>query len=157
MFAVQFTAAAANTLDRMAGFLDPDVKLLHQNHGSLLRSIFSLYMAICGGRSWGEFVWPLLLTNKVYVCLFILYVTLAILTLMNVVTGIFVQGAMAKAQGEKETRIQHELESKKILAREIAEVFCAIDVDQSGVITAEELEEFLNDPRMSAHFDALEL
>jgi hypothetical protein len=79
--------------------------------------------------------------------LFLLYIAFAVLAMMNVVTAVFVENALATANSDKE---QH-------LVAQLRELFVTADEDQSGMISWEEFERKLDDESMVKYFKALEL
>merc|ERR1719424_842237 len=68
--------------------------------GSLTRSILSLYEAILGGADWNDEIVPLIDIHWVLGLMFMAYIAFAILAMLNVVTGIFVESALANAKKE---------------------------------------------------------
>lgn len=89
--------------------LDPSVAkndkqiILNQYFGSLLRTILSLFQAMSGGIDWDSLADPLI--REIHPALgfaFTAYIAFAILALLNVVTGVFVQTALQSARDEED-------------------------------------------------------
>jgi len=75
-----------------------DVKDLERSFGSITDSIMSLFQAISGGDDWRNFVdqlnsGPSAVFNGANRFLFALYIAFATLVMLNLVTGVFVEGA----------------------------------------------------------------
>lgn len=62
---------------------------------------------------------------------------------LNIITGVFVEGAIAKAQTEKEDMLQDQLKDENDMRQELSDLFEAIDTDGSGLIDISEFETML--------------
>lgn len=127
---------------------DEKVRAIQYYYGTLFRAILSLFQAITGGADWDDMVEPLIQGISPFTgVLFLLYIAFAVLAMMNVVTAVFVENALATANSDKE---QH-------LVAQLRELFVTADEDQSGMISWEEFERKLDDESMVKYFKALEL
>lgn len=107
--------------------------------GSVMRAVLSLWQAISGGIDWDALVVPLLEQVSVISGLtFTAYVVFAILALLNVVTGVFVQTALQSARNEEDS----------FMSAQIVQLFRIADTDGSATIGLEEINESLEDPVM---------
>merc|ERR1740138_850530 len=64
-----------------------------QLYGSVLRTMFTLLLAISGGDDWVTLTHPLAPISKLYVALFTVYVVFMVFGCLNVLTGVFVAAA----------------------------------------------------------------
>lgn len=126
--------------------------LLHSNEGldefwgSLPRSTLTLFMAITGGVNWYLVLDPLSDHVSPWLVLpFVMYITFALLAMMNVITGVFVESALGRAKEERERELQEQLRN----------LFTYADSDGSGQITWDEFENCLSQPKMAKVFGAL--
>jgi hypothetical protein len=126
-------------------------------YGTLGRSILSLYMAMSDGYSWGLVMEPLVELPPVFRVLFVCFISIAIFGVLNVVTSVFVESAMKSAQHYKELLIQENLRNRELKVEHIREVFKAIDMDNSGEISMDEMEFFLTDQHLRTYLEALEI
>eukprot|EP00441_Pelagodinium_beii_P010177 CAMPEP_0197682786 /NCGR_PEP_ID=MMETSP1338-20131121/96983_1 /TAXON_ID=43686 ORGANISM="Pelagodinium beii, Strain RCC1491" /NCGR_SAMPLE_ID=MMETSP1338 /ASSEMBLY_ACC=CAM_ASM_000754 /LENGTH=227 /DNA_ID=CAMNT_0043264287 /DNA_START=362 /DNA_END=1045 /DNA_ORIENTATION=- len=112
--------------------------------GTLPRSLLTLYMAITGGLSWHVALAPLDEVSSWLIFPFIFYIAFAILAMMNVITGVFVESALlnAKADREKEVRDQ------------VRTLFQHAD-EESGEMGWSQFEKCLEHENMAKVFDAL--
>mmetsp|Transcript_39608 Transcript_39608/g.114604 ORF Transcript_39608/g.114604 Transcript_39608/m.114604 type:complete len:263 (-) Transcript_39608:546-1334(-) len=118
----------------------------------------TLFMAVTNGMSWRDAFEPMLHSlDPCYACLFLLYVTTVLFCVMNVLTSVFVESAVMSAQHYKDLLIQEREHKRAIAMTHVRQVFEQIDEDRSGDITADEMECFLEDPRMRQYFDALDI
>lgn len=157
IFGISLTLGTVYHLDTVEVWQSDSTKMLRSSFGSLPRSILSLYMAMSGGRNWGEFYDTLSDVSGAYALLFVFFVTVAIFAVGNVVTGIFVENALESNQTDKEVLVQDELDAKRAYFFHMQEVFEELDDDTDGVITVDEFERKLDDERVIAYFNVLNL
>jgi len=130
---------------------------LSQDFGSVLDALLSLFGAICGGQDWFEFMMPLLDLDWFYGCTFIAYIFFMIFGVLNVVVGTFVDTAYQASQRDREYVVQCEVDRNKKYMEDIKTFFNEADSDRSGMLTLEEFETHLQQDRVKAYFQALEL
>lgn len=116
--------------------------------GSLGRSILTLFEAITGGVDWDELANPLsveisTLTGAFFAC----YIAFAILAMMNVVTGVFVESALQGSAQDKESQIVNTLQ----------DLFEEFDEDRSGKISEEEFRTMCANPNCVSQLKALDV
>lgn len=159
VFAILFTSEAAVYIQERES--DPaferEVSQLKFWFGNLPRTIYSLIQAMLGGVSWGVCSDSLLHLNIVMCGMFIFYVAFTILAVMNVVTGVFVDNAVETARSTRDFMIAKEMELKEKYASEMRDLFIEMDKDGSGTVGLEEINEYLEDPRVQAFFNTLGL
>jgi len=159
LFGITFTTATTTAIEE-AGFeakADESLADLADNFGSLPRSILVLYMAMSGGNDWGEFYNALAGLPWYYSFLFLLYITFALFGVVNIVTGVFVEGAMQASQADSEVLIHEEMETKKEYLSSVRKLLLEMDTDDDGLITLQELVVSLSDPRVVSYFVAMGL
>eukprot|EP00746_Dinoflagellata_sp_MGD_P040890 gnl/MRDRNA2_/MRDRNA2_198754_c0_seq1.p1 gnl/MRDRNA2_/MRDRNA2_198754_c0~~gnl/MRDRNA2_/MRDRNA2_198754_c0_seq1.p1 ORF type:complete len:231 (-),score=40.02 gnl/MRDRNA2_/MRDRNA2_198754_c0_seq1:262-897(-) len=118
----------------------------------------SLYMAITGGVSWGELQEPLVQhISPLFLPFFSLYIAFSMLALLNVVTGIFVEKAMASALDDRDSIIQEQLNMEESHANDFRRCFLEADTDQSDTVTWQEFQAHLDDSRVQAYFKTLDI
>jgi len=109
--------------------------------GTLPRSVLSLYEAIMGGVDWDDVIMPLAdYISPVCAVFFALYIAFALLAMMNVITGVFVDSALKNAELEKETDF----------LRVCSNIFCCL-ADSDGNISYQEYEEQLDEPELNEY------
>merc|ERR1712048_1060034 len=92
-----------------------------------------------------------------YCFLFLLFITFAVFAVVNIVTGVFVENAIANNQSDRDIVVHEELEAKKSYLESMRNVFEEMDDDGTGYITIEEFESRLGDHRVIAYFNAMKL
>merc|ERR1712032_79095 len=122
---------------------------LKQHWGSIMSSVFTLFMAITGGDDWANFLKAFddgaqLVLNQ---CIFCIYVAFATLVMLNLVTGVFVEGAQRIIQEDKDIE----------LVKHCRKLFKTSDTDGNGQITIQEFEAQLEDDQLHEYLAAVDL
>jgi len=148
----------------IAGFCEDNLNCADEGHashlaffGSIPRSVYTLYMAMSGGISWGEPGLPLSDAGSFFVIVYISFVTFATFAIVNIVTSVFVEVTVASAQSDREAMTQDAETVKESLTNSMREIFAEVDGAMDGVITIAELDEALVDPRLKSCLVAMDL
>jgi Ca2+-binding EF-hand superfamily protein len=121
---------------------------LRDYFGSLSRTILTLYQTIVGGVDWDTLAQPMIeQIGWIHGLALAGYIAFAILALMNVVTGVFVQTALQSAKNEED----------EFLTEQVIGIFKATDVDQSLSLSLQEVTDALNDPSSASFFSSIDL
>lgn len=126
---------------------DENYHVLGEYFGSLSRSILTLYQAIAGGIDWDSVVTPLMAISPWLGVAFSFYVAFSVLALMNTITGVFVENALAIGKRDKDSYTVNYLRS----------LFQAMDEDEDGAITWDDFRSGLERKDMTELFKAIEL
>jgi len=144
MLAVFFTQIVSDHLQDAPGHIEA----LQANFGTIGLSVLTLYKSISGGVDWQDVSEPLMRNiSPALGAMFVLYTGFALLVLMNLVTGVFVESASNLSRVDKE----HDL------LRKVRRAFTASDSESSGKITWEEFRSHLDSEQMSEFFQTLEI
>jgi len=133
------------------------LKSLCENFGTLPRSCFSLYAAMSGGISWTELWYALVPLGPIYMSIFLFYTFFSIFAVANIITGIFVDSAMATSKNDHDTIVEEEMQKREEYVNSIYKVFMDLDNDGSSTITVSELEQVVKSDKMAALFAAIGL
>mmetsp|Transcript_128247 Transcript_128247/g.359015 ORF Transcript_128247/g.359015 Transcript_128247/m.359015 type:complete len:565 (+) Transcript_128247:61-1755(+) len=151
ILAVFFTQIVADRIDEWGPLTaegEREQEALRFYFGSTLVSTLSLYKAASGGVDWQEISTPIFEHVSSFAGLmFVMFNALAVLVLLNLVTGVFVDGAMKLSRADKEMEL---LEKAYKLFRRSGEEDC-------DEISWGEFEGRLRSPEMAAFFEALEI
>jgi len=116
--------------------------------GSLGRSTLTLYQAISGGISWNDAVVPLMLETSPFMGVFFaFYIAISTLAIMNVVTGVFVESALATVKNDKDV----------VMMNNVRELYDKADVDSDGFLTWPEFESKLSSKAQQEIFKGLDI
>lgn len=157
MFSITFMSGIVNNLDTRELWSDPSTEGLRANFGSMDKSLLTLYMAMSGGRNWGEVYQDLQPIPFQYRAMFLIFLSFTIFAVLNIVTGVFVDSAMQANQICRQVIVVEEMDAKKKQLEELKELFLEMDGNQDGLITEQEFNEQLNDERVLAYFKFLNL
>lgn len=128
--------------------------------GTLGRTMMSLYQAVTGGISWGELCAALMSTTEEPIFMgifFSAFMAFSGLALLNILTGIFVDNAMKATMQDKDMVIHDEMARERSYMNEVKRMFEEADLDRSGELSWSELETYLEDERVQAYFNSLDL
>ena len=103
-------------------------------------TLVTLLMSSTGGLNWWELAELFLGIHPFFGLLFCFHISLMVLALLNIVTGICVNDALEQSQLDRDLMARLELECRQRDMERLRKIFAAVDVDRTGVIT---LEQFL--------------
>jgi len=127
---------------------NPAHAALDSCYGSVTRSMLCLFQGLTGGLDWNELVDPMVrYVGPFSAIILVLWIAFALIAVLNVVTGTFVENAIAQAQRIKEVQ---RMEQAKL-------VFKCLDVDASGCLGFEELEGQLSHPEVRDYLTSIEM
>jgi len=125
--------------------------------GTLSAATVTLYMSMSGGEDWGNILSALEPLPWEYRLLFLVFITFAVLALLNVVTAVFVGTAMQQSQADRDLIVQEEMENKGEFVNLMQQVFNELDTNSSGALSFEEFEKHIEDDKILAYLRTLEI
>lgn len=121
---------------------------LRQWYSSVGRTVLSLMQGITGGLDWNDLVEPMIEdVSVVSGVLLTAYILFALVAVMNVVLGTFVDSAITRAA---EVKKLHIISNAK-------QLFQAIDIDTSGEITFAEIKCHMHKPAVQEFFRDIDI
>jgi hypothetical protein len=129
-------------------------KDMRQFWGSVSQSMLTLFMAITGGDDWNNYVVVFDSTSS-YVMntlFFSLYIAFAVLVMLNLVTGVFVEGAQRIIREDKDSELVKQVCKFFASTEEEAEAGSA-----SHSITWEDFHSHIDAPEMDYFFEAVDI
>mmetsp|Transcript_572 Transcript_572/g.1944 ORF Transcript_572/g.1944 Transcript_572/m.1944 type:complete len:520 (+) Transcript_572:78-1637(+) len=157
IFGLSITTGTSDFFEGPESATNPHTTLLVAWFGTLDRSMFSLFQASYGGRSWAEFCEVLVALPSMYLVLFMVYVSFSLLAVVNVITGIFVDSALQCDSADKENIVSEEMQSRRRFEDQVRDMFEELDHSGEGQLSWDEFEAGLQDDRVVAFFDAMKL
>jgi hypothetical protein len=153
-FGVFFTQSVSD-YNRTAEESETSIMKVH--FGSLPRSMYSLYLAVTNGKAWGDLLGSMMKINWFVTVVFIIYMSMTLFGLLNVITAVFVESAMQSSQYYKDLMVEDKLVTEQVCSRHMKQIFKDIDKDDSGTISLEEMNGFLEDEALdlATYFEAL--
>eukprot|EP00929_Paragymnodinium_shiwhaense_P051451 TRINITY_DN25890_c0_g2_i1.p1 TRINITY_DN25890_c0_g2~~TRINITY_DN25890_c0_g2_i1.p1 ORF type:complete len:1165 (-),score=239.14 TRINITY_DN25890_c0_g2_i1:263-3757(-) len=148
ILSVYVTQLIADTSVARPNILDPEISELPRYFGSLPACVLSLFQAMTGGVDWNDLNDPLAtLVSPHLTIVLCAYIAFAVFAMMNVVTGVFVESALATAKEDRESEVR----------AQVRRLFRMSDTDDDGKITWEEFTYQLTMPGMDKYFSALDI
>lgn len=126
-------------------------------YGSLAASMYTLYQVMTGGNNWGVLIEPLLPMDPYIPALFIVFVSVSIFAVLNIVTSVFVESVVQSSQHYRDLLVHEQLAAKEVYVKHMREIFRQIDNDGSGNISLNELARYLDDEELQQYFEALDI
>lgn len=135
-------------VERLQGSTAPgEIDDMMEYYSSVPRSLLSLLQAISGGVDWNDICAPLFDWHWMLGVSLVAYVLFAIFAVMNVVTSTFVNTALEQSEHVRYSRkIDHALS-----------LFKSIDRDNSSTITADEINDHMDDPLVQQFLKSLDV
>eukprot|EP00927_Polykrikos_kofoidii_P029221 TRINITY_DN252_c0_g2_i7.p1 TRINITY_DN252_c0_g2~~TRINITY_DN252_c0_g2_i7.p1 ORF type:complete len:657 (-),score=106.93 TRINITY_DN252_c0_g2_i7:88-2058(-) len=133
------------------------LRTLEQHFTGFGSTSLSLFMAVTGGVDYWDLAAPLFNIDSRLGIVFVAYVALMSIGILNIITGIFVQVAGALAAQDRVILTESQLSADQTLMRTLMKLFPELDKDGSDMITLEEFEACASDPHNAAYFTALGL
>lgn len=125
---------------------EADNEFILQYFGGLASSMLSLFQAMSGGIDWNDLCDPLVThIAPVQGLVFTFYIAFTVLALTNVVTGVFVEGALKSAKEEEE----------EIMVEGLHYLFTGTDTENTGRITTEQFRGIFTSPHMHQHLESM--
>eukprot|EP00427_Karlodinium_veneficum_P064483 CAMPEP_0169342698 /NCGR_PEP_ID=MMETSP1017-20121227/20139_1 /TAXON_ID=342587 /ORGANISM="Karlodinium micrum, Strain CCMP2283" /LENGTH=741 /DNA_ID=CAMNT_0009438419 /DNA_START=46 /DNA_END=2271 /DNA_ORIENTATION=+ len=150
VFAVTLVQAVAEELSQQAKAGEDYSSELLRLYGSLFKAIYTLYCSVCGGLDWDDAAGPLMDFNVFLGFLFCVYVALAVLCVLNIVTGLFVENASKMITRDEDHMLLEELEHRKHWLEECKRLFHHADQNHDGKIDLEEFTDMVRNVKLQA-------
>lgn len=125
--------------------------------GTFPRTLQSMMMALTGGQDWNLIVGPLEDLHMLVAAWFYFYIVVTVLGVMNVVTGLFVDRAMDIQQQDRDTQVKEQIDQEDALVKDLRKIFHEADADSSGLLSWDEFNKHLQEPRILATLASLDL
>merc|ERR1719362_1961469 len=152
-FGVFLTNVVSDYRRRNADLESEDIQRMAGFFGSMASSTTSLFMAITGGVDWNEVVGPLQSNiSPLMLPLFSCYIAFCVLVLLNLVTGVFVDGAQRIIKDDK---AKEQLKVLRKLFQKHSETNPVCTRDEDLEVTKTMFEASLEDPEMVTFFEKL--
>eukprot|EP00931_Biecheleriopsis_adriatica_P102648 TRINITY_DN77592_c0_g1_i1.p1 TRINITY_DN77592_c0_g1~~TRINITY_DN77592_c0_g1_i1.p1 ORF type:complete len:618 (-),score=102.86 TRINITY_DN77592_c0_g1_i1:36-1850(-) len=124
---------------------------------SLPITMYTLFKAISEGMSWQDAAKPLEEMGVFTLCVFLAFIAFSFFAMLNVVTGIFCQNAIEAASADREIATNAMIKNRQGMVEGLKHTFKQIDADDSNDFNIAEFESALEDERMLAFFQSIEV
>lgn len=130
-------------------------EVVAERYGTLFTTMYTLFQAMSGGVSWGDVTTPLMKVGKFYFLIAMVYVFFSIFSVLNIVTGVFVDGAIELAKQDRSMIVTKRIQSRDASAQHLAELLREMDTDGNDTLTQEEFKASLERKDVAEYLDAL--
>lgn len=157
MFSLLLTQGAAlylNTSD--SGNLEAHAEVKNA-YGSVLRTMYSLFLAATGGEDWGERAALIAHAGYFYAVMIPVYIFINQFSVLNIVTGIFVDGAIELGKKDRSLMIEKQRISRDENREHLVALLEQVDKDGNGVISKKEFFASLDNGAVHDFMDALRI
>jgi len=120
-------------------------------------TLLTLFMCVTGGLNWWDVQQLLLDISFVYASIFVLFVLVALLAAMNVITAIFVTDAVQMAMLVSDVKVQQQMEENRQYLQHLNDLFRQIDTQDVGRITLDDFMEQMKLEEVRNNFTLLGL
>eukprot|EP00927_Polykrikos_kofoidii_P084817 TRINITY_DN9045_c0_g2_i1.p1 TRINITY_DN9045_c0_g2~~TRINITY_DN9045_c0_g2_i1.p1 ORF type:complete len:1001 (+),score=166.70 TRINITY_DN9045_c0_g2_i1:72-3074(+) len=135
----------------------PVVAHLRPMFHSFPQTLLTLFAAITGGEDWRTIHVVVFELGAFAGVAFLIYILFLILGVLNLITGIFVQGAVDETGRDRELATRAEMEKERGLTASLKELFEELDENGSGVITLDEFQRYFQNEDLRAFFQSFHL
>eukprot|EP00930_Biecheleria_cincta_P089582 TRINITY_DN78918_c0_g1_i1.p1 TRINITY_DN78918_c0_g1~~TRINITY_DN78918_c0_g1_i1.p1 ORF type:complete len:607 (+),score=114.94 TRINITY_DN78918_c0_g1_i1:54-1874(+) len=122
-----------------------NINTITENWGNIGHSILSLFMALTGGDDWRNLIGILGGDSVVNLLIFIFWIAFATLVLLNLVTGVFVEGAQRILKEDKE----------KEVIRMAAKLFHSLETGNDSALDFQEFRKQLEEGKLKGYCAAV--
>lgn len=154
MFSLAFVQGCGQFL-RSKNATPDDFQSLKNHWGSIGDAMLILMQSVTGGVNWAVVAEPLLQFGTGYYMLFCFYVIFFLCCVLNIITGLFVETTLQKAQHDTQWNIQHELYKKAEYIESLHALFAEMDCDNDGIVTLAQFSAHAGDPILVAFASSL--
>lgn len=128
-------------------------ELLALYWSNVIDSMHTLFMAITGGIDWSVAYEPLKPVSPMAIALMNLYVVIGFFTLLNVITGVFVNQAIESASADKELAALKQAQNRLSQVNQLTDIFQEFEGD--GALNITDVEAALESDRLSAFMESM--
>merc|ERR1719284_1728484 len=145
LFAIMFMQATEQYLES-GNFNEALLEDMLAYFNPLPKMILTLFMCISGGISWWEIGLLLEELGFGYLLMFLLFILIMFIVVLNIITGIFVNESIESARKDHDLMAQMETGRQRDMLENLQKLFKDIDMDGDGSITLEEFDLAVRDP-----------
>ena len=127
---------------------DSNVDRMLVYFSSMPMAMLTLFMSITGGVSWWEVQSLLLQIHVAYGIVFVSYIAIMLVAVLNIITGVFVNEALDMAASDHDVMLHAEQEMKLDHIKKLRQLFHRFDSDAKYALTVEDFESHIKDPEV---------
>merc|ERR1719215_1208062 len=97
---------------------------------------------------WNEASRPVVQLNAFFLIVWVVYIFFMLFGLLNVLLGIFVDGAIQSVRCDSDQMVRDEVEAMNVSVAHLTRIFRDADTDKSGCLDREEFQALLDNPQL---------
>mmetsp|Transcript_22116 Transcript_22116/g.63368 ORF Transcript_22116/g.63368 Transcript_22116/m.63368 type:complete len:556 (+) Transcript_22116:47-1714(+) len=132
--ALVLTLGAASVLHSDTAPSDQQTQELRVAFGSLLSTMYTLLKCMTGGRNWGEAADIISQAGGFFSGIIVAYMILNMFSILNIVTGVFVDSAIEHAKRDRSLIVQKKRNKREALAKNLIALLLEMDSTGSGQV-----------------------
>ncbi|CAK9020783.1 unnamed protein product [Durusdinium trenchii] len=126
-------------------------------YGTAFRALYTMYEVTFAGN-WPTNARPVIEAVSPLFALFYLgYITIIVFALIRVISALFLKDTLDAAQSDADLAVVDKKERRRVYVEKLEALFTAIDVNQTGMITEQQLASVLSLPNIHAYLETLDL
>ncbi|CAE7881238.1 Catsper1, partial [Symbiodinium microadriaticum] len=134
-----------------------DRQWLWRRYGTASRATYTLFEITFAGN-WPSNARPVLENvSYAFVVFFVFYVTVVVFAILRVISAVFLKDTLDAAQSDAEQMVVERMKLKADFAAKLEGIFNAIDHTGNGMITEDRLAVILENPKVKAYFQLMDL
>lgn len=134
----------------------PDRDLM-ELYGNLGVSMLTLFMAISGGKDWGECVDPLWQVSPLYVVFFVGFVAFVVFGVVNILTAVFIEASSRIIDIDTDLVVQRHRDARESTMMHLQQLFADVDTEKTGRISKEQMFKLFKNQEALALLETLSL
>jgi len=139
------------------GISDATKEWIYQRYGTAGRSYYTTFEFTFSG-GWPGYARTLVEEVSVgFAAFFMLYISLVVFAIFRIITALFIKDTLAAAGNDTETMIHEKMKEKENYVLKLLQFFEAADATSDGLISLQEFEDALENPKIKTFLTSLDL
>mmetsp|Transcript_112013 Transcript_112013/g.267210 ORF Transcript_112013/g.267210 Transcript_112013/m.267210 type:complete len:632 (+) Transcript_112013:40-1935(+) len=127
------------------------------HYGTAYRAGYTLFEVTMAGN-WPTNARPVISkVSEGFIVFFVLYVTIVVFAVIRVIGAVFLKDTLDAAQNDAEQLVMDKIALKEKYVEKLEKIFKAIDQDGTGLVSEARLADLLNNPKLAAYFQTLDV
>eukprot|EP00927_Polykrikos_kofoidii_P048884 TRINITY_DN4305_c0_g1_i1.p1 TRINITY_DN4305_c0_g1~~TRINITY_DN4305_c0_g1_i1.p1 ORF type:complete len:712 (+),score=106.35 TRINITY_DN4305_c0_g1_i1:70-2205(+) len=128
-----------------------------RSFGSVSKTMYTLFTCVTSGLDWGKAAAIVKVFGDFYYAVFLFFIFFILFSVLNIVTGFFVDAAIRQADGDRSLRMQQDEIAKRALLDDLRDLLLRLDKDGDGLISEREWFSSIEDPPVKSLFSRLDI
>lgn len=122
---------------------------------SIPESMLTLFLSITGGLDQVTALDPLREVSPIAFASYLMYVSLTMFAIVNVVTGVFCNTAIESAQTDKEIAVMKQIQRQRSQVETLRGFFREMDDEETSVVSLKELQDAIHTGKLSGFLESM--